>query len=217
MAGACIVRLSSTPRPNEEGRALVAQNCPLSDKSRPSGEWGRRRLGRHYRTILSFAGDDTRRVPAARRRMRAIGYDGRDAVQSHGPAGIGPYVAKAGGCRCIQRRRSSKASDHDDSRHLTWSPALFRRAYFPVFARRSPLGVRQSGPWGHCRRSIRYRPISRDFISGRIWGWDGVPSTVARAVNSALVRTGCFAIRVHSRARIELSVLNGTRSNMGTH
>src|SRR5258708_28625279 len=67
--------------------------------------------------------------------------------------------------------------------------------YFLARVRRSPLGVRQSGPLGHSRRSIRYRPIRRDLISGSILGCVGVPSTAASAVNSVLARRGSFALR----------------------
>src|SRR6267154_824734 len=67
--------------------------------------------------------------------------------------------------------------------------------YFLACVRRSPLGVRQSGPLGHSRRSIKCRPIRRDLISGSILGCAGVPSTAARAVNSVLLRALSFAIR----------------------
>ena len=46
--------------------------------------------------------------------------------------------------------------------------ALIELSYFPRRARRLPLGVCQSGPCGHSRRSIKYKPSSDAFDSGGI-------------------------------------------------
>jgi hypothetical protein len=54
--------------------------------------------------------------------------------------------------------------------------------------RRSSAAVRQSGPFGHSRRSVRRKRLRRASIAGAISGCSRVPSTVANAASSLALR-----------------------------
>ena len=111
--------------------------------------------------------------------LRQVSYQGprEDKPTRKGPSKSAPSEKVLNGLSGLPTRQTG----------TYFNPRRLRMRLFP-------LVVRQSGPFGHARRSTSPSFVRRLLIAAGITEASGVPLTVASAASSALVRVGSFAI-----------------------